>query len=67
MELLHEIGGNLLVGFEGLDGSGLVILHKAAVTGHVSTEDSGELSLEFVLCHGQPPWEEGLANTGSEG
>lgn len=34
--LLHEIGDDLLAGFESLDAGGLVVLHEATVTGHAS-------------------------------
>jgi hypothetical protein len=52
--LLHKIGDNLLVGFEGFDGGGLVVLHEAAVTYNIGTEDSGKFTLELVLCHDPP-------------
>ena len=40
-----------LVGFESLDGGGLVVLHQAAVTGHVGAEDGGELAVKAFLFH----------------
>ena len=53
--LLDEIGDDLLVGFEGLDGGGLVVLHEAAVTGHVGAEDGGELAVKAFRFHWAPP------------
>jgi hypothetical protein len=30
------------------------LAHQTAITGYISAKDCRELSLEFVLCHGQP-------------
>ena len=46
--LLDEIGEYLLVGFEGPDGGRLVVLHQAAVAGHVGAQDGGELAVEAL-------------------
>lgn len=40
-----------LVGFESLDGGGLVVLHQAAATGDIGAEDGGKLAVEAFLFH----------------
>jgi hypothetical protein len=47
---------DLLVGFESLDGGGLVVLHQTTVTGHVGAEDCGELSAKAFLFHADTPF-----------
>ena len=49
------------VKFENLDIFGLVLTHQAAVTGYIGTKDSGEFTLELVLCHDPPHKAEGWA------
>jgi len=49
--LHYEIGDDLLIGFKSLDGGGLVILHQAAVTGDIGTEDGGEFAMEAFWFH----------------
>jgi hypothetical protein len=50
--LFNEIGDDLLVCFEGLDGGGFIVLHQTAVTGHVGAENGGELAVKAFLLHG---------------
>ena len=45
------IGDNLVVGFKGLDGGGLVVLHEATVTGNIGAEDGGKLAVAALLFH----------------
>ena len=47
--LLYEIGDDLFVGFESLDGGRFIVLHQAAVTGYVGAEDCGELAVKAFL------------------
>jgi hypothetical protein len=46
-----SFGDNLVVGFEGLDGGGLVVLHEATVTGNIGAEDGGKLAVAALLFH----------------
>ncbi len=41
----------MVVGFESLDGGGLVVLHETTVTGDVGVEDGGELAVEAFRFH----------------
>jgi hypothetical protein len=43
--LLDEVGEYLLVGFEGPDGGGLIVLHQATVAGDICAQDGGELAV----------------------
>jgi hypothetical protein len=65
--LLYEIGDDLLVGFESLDGGGLVVLHEAAVAGHVGAEDRGELAVEAFLFHADTPFDRRFGRIQDEG
>ena len=38
------------------DGSRLVVLHQATVTGHVGAEDCGELAVKAFLFHADTPF-----------
>jgi hypothetical protein len=51
---LHKIGDDMFIGFESLDGGGLVVLHQATVTSHVGAEDGGELAVKAFLFHATP-------------
>jgi hypothetical protein len=49
--LLDEIREGLLVRFEGLDGSRLIVLHETAVTGDIGAENGGELAVKAFRFH----------------
>ena len=46
-----QCGHNLLVGVQGLDSFSLIFTHKAAVARHIRTENSSELTFEFLRTH----------------
>jgi hypothetical protein len=50
--------------FENLDIFGLVFAHQATIACHIGAEDSGEFTLELLLCHKLPPGAEGKSNAG---
>ena len=45
--------------FGGVDGRGLVVLHEAAVAGHVRGDDGGELALKAFRFHAGTSYAEG--------
>jgi hypothetical protein len=55
MGLLHKIGDSLLVGFKGLDGGSLVVLHQSTVTDHVGAENAGALTVIVFRFHADTP------------
>jgi hypothetical protein len=63
MGLLHKIGDGLLVGFEGLEGGGLVVLRQSAVTGYIGAENSGKLAAKAFRFHAVTSWERGFGKS----
>jgi hypothetical protein len=53
--LLDQGEHNLLVGFECLDGCRFILTHEPTISGHISTKDGGQLTLEILRVQGITP------------
>jgi hypothetical protein len=52
--LLNEANDQLSVGSYSADGLNLILTHEAAVTFHIGTEDSAELTFDALCGHESP-------------